>query len=231
MARKRGGLAGFYDRNKGIIKKVAPAALSFIPGVGMPLAIAAGAAMGADREGSGYFKGFDVGGAVKGGLEGYALGKGAQMAKGMLTGAKAAGATASPGLRQNAIGATGDFFPGAGGAATNPLGATAPSAGGGSFGQKARDLFGLAKKKAGSDFRSSEVLGGIAKGIYGERQSAREAELEREKLAEERRQFDVGAGFKEREAAIAAAQEADRKRREEELMAIRAQVRAMFGGG
>ena len=78
MARKRGGLAGFYDRNKGILKKAVPAALSFIPGVGIPLAAAAGAAMGADTEGKGYFKGFNVGGAVKGGLEGYGIGRGTQ---------------------------------------------------------------------------------------------------------------------------------------------------------
>lgn len=78
MARKRGGLAGFYDRNKGFLKKAVPVGLSFIPGVGIPLAAAAGAAMGADTEGKGYFSGFNVGGAVKGGLEGYGLGKGAQ---------------------------------------------------------------------------------------------------------------------------------------------------------
>ena len=78
MARKRGGIAGFYDRNKGFLKKAVPVGLSFIPGVGIPLAAAAGAAMGADTEGKGYFSGFNVGGAIKGGLEGYGLGKGAQ---------------------------------------------------------------------------------------------------------------------------------------------------------
>ncbi len=46
MARKRGGLAGVYDRNKGIIKALAPMALGAIPGVGMPLAVLAGAALG-----------------------------------------------------------------------------------------------------------------------------------------------------------------------------------------
>jgi len=94
MARKRGGLAGLYDRNKGIIKKVAPAALSFIPGAGIPLAIAAGAALGADREGYGYFEAPNVGGALRGGLEGYGIGKGTQSlaggVKGLLTGSKAA---------------------------------------------------------------------------------------------------------------------------------------------
>jgi len=84
MARKRGGLAGFYDRNKGFLKKAVPVGLSFIPGVGIPLAAAAGAAMGADTEGKGYFSGFNVGGAIKGGLEGYGLGKGAQSVRGLL---------------------------------------------------------------------------------------------------------------------------------------------------
>lgn len=75
MARKRGGLAGFYDRNKGWLKYVAPAAVGAIPGLGPMAAAAVGAAMGGDREGKSYFKGFDVGGAVKGGLSGYGMGK------------------------------------------------------------------------------------------------------------------------------------------------------------
>jgi hypothetical protein len=49
-------------------------------------------------------------------------------------------------------------------------------------------------------------------------------------MAEERRQFDASLGLKTRETDILAAQEADRKRREDELMAARAAVRAMFGG-
>jgi hypothetical protein len=82
MAKKRGGLAGVWDRNKGVIKKVAPAALSFIPGVGVPLAAAAGAAMeGLDRPGKSGI-GLDIGGAIKGGISGYGIGKGTQMAAG-----------------------------------------------------------------------------------------------------------------------------------------------------
>lgn len=75
MARKRGGLAGIWDRNKGVIKTLAPIALGAIPGVGVPLAAAAGAAMGGlDRPGKGGI-GLDVGGAIKGGISGYAGGK------------------------------------------------------------------------------------------------------------------------------------------------------------
>ena len=75
MARKRGGAAGLWDRNKGWLKSVVPAALGAIPGVGVPLAIGAGAAMrGLDRPGKRGI-GLDVGQAVRGGLEGYGMGK------------------------------------------------------------------------------------------------------------------------------------------------------------
>lgn len=82
MARKRGGLAGIWDRNKGIIKTAVPAALSFIPGVGVPLAAAAGAAMGGlDRPGKSGI-GLDVMGGIKGGISGYGIGKGTQAVAG-----------------------------------------------------------------------------------------------------------------------------------------------------
>lgn len=84
MARKRGGLAGIWDRNKGAIKLLAPMALGMIPGVGVPLAAAAGAAMGGfDRPGKRGI-GFDLGGGVKGGLSGAASGMtGAGIKKGV----------------------------------------------------------------------------------------------------------------------------------------------------
>ena len=100
MARKRGGLAGFYDKNKGLIKTLAPIALGAIPGIGMPLAVAAGAAMGADKEGKGYFKNFDVGGALKGGVAGYGQGATGAGIKGLLTGAAKSGVSATEGARQ-----------------------------------------------------------------------------------------------------------------------------------
>lgn len=86
MARKRGGLAGLYDRNKAVFRTAVPAALSFIPGVGIPLAAAAGAAMGADTAGKNYWQGFDVGGALKGGIQGASIGGGTQGLRAMLTG-------------------------------------------------------------------------------------------------------------------------------------------------
>lgn len=70
MARKRGGLAGLWDRNKGAIKTVVPMALGAIPGVGLPLAAGARAAMeGFDRPGRGGI-GFDLGQGARGALTG-----------------------------------------------------------------------------------------------------------------------------------------------------------------
>ena len=84
MARKRGGLAGFYDRNKGAIQAVAP----FVAGaVGGPLAGAAiGAAMkGLDREGKSGI-GFDFGQGIQGGISGYGAGSLGAGAKNLFTG-------------------------------------------------------------------------------------------------------------------------------------------------
>lgn len=86
MARKRGGVAGFYDRNKGWLKKAVPAGLSFIPGVGIPLAAAAGAAFGADKEGRSFFNLSNIPGALRGAVEGYGIGKGTQAVAGGVKG-------------------------------------------------------------------------------------------------------------------------------------------------
>lgn len=86
MAKKRGGVAGFYDRNKGIIQKAVPAALSFVPGVGIPLAAGAGALMrGLDRPGQRGI-GFNAFEGLKGGVEGAIVGAGTQGARALLTG-------------------------------------------------------------------------------------------------------------------------------------------------
>lgn len=72
MAKKRGGLAGLYDRNKGIIQAAAPVVAGAFGG---PMAGAAvGAAMrGLDRPGKRGI-GLDPFEAVKGGLSGYGAG-------------------------------------------------------------------------------------------------------------------------------------------------------------
>lgn len=79
MARKRGGLAGIWDRNKNIIT---PVATGLVGAFGSPIAAAAlGAAMrGLDRPGKAGI-GIDPFAAVKGGVEGYAAGSLGQSAK------------------------------------------------------------------------------------------------------------------------------------------------------
>jgi hypothetical protein len=80
MARKRGGLAGLYDRNKGVLQALAPMAAGAIGG---PLAGAAvGAAMrGLDRPGQSGI-GFDLVEGLKGGASGYMAGQTGQALKG-----------------------------------------------------------------------------------------------------------------------------------------------------
>jgi hypothetical protein len=96
MARKRGGLAGIWDRNKGVIRT---AATGLAGAFGSPLAAAAlGAAMrGLDRPGKGGI-GLDIGEAARGGLEGYGMGKLGQSARGGLQGLFAPKAAPGGGL-------------------------------------------------------------------------------------------------------------------------------------
>jgi hypothetical protein len=82
MARKRGGLAGIWDRNKNIIT---PVATGLVGAFGSPLAAAAlGATMrGLDRPGKSGI-GLDPFAAMRGGVEGYATGSlGASAKKGI----------------------------------------------------------------------------------------------------------------------------------------------------
>lgn len=73
MARKRGGLAGLYDRKKGLIRTAATVGGSLLGGPGAGAAIGA-AFRGLDREGKRGI-GFDVGQGLRGAAEGYATGK------------------------------------------------------------------------------------------------------------------------------------------------------------
>jgi hypothetical protein len=149
MARKRGGLAGIWDRNKGVIKTLAPAALSFVPGLGIPLAAAAGAAMGGfDRPGKGGI-GFDIGGGVAGGLKGAAIGAGAQGVRGLLTGGGPMGG-ALPSPKMN-VGVT----KGVGGLSQS---VSAPAAGGSSGAGMLKSLGTFARE-------NKDLIGAGAKGI------------------------------------------------------------------
>lgn len=96
MARKRGGLAGVWDRGKKYIKPIA----TFTAGMINPaLGAAVGAAMsGLDREGKSGI-GFDVKKGAIGGLQGYGMGKLGALAKGkaasLFTGSGGSGAAST----------------------------------------------------------------------------------------------------------------------------------------
>lgn len=95
--RKRGGLAGIWDRNKNIIKPLATGIVGAIPGLGPMAAAGLGAAMGGlDRPGRGGV-GLDLGGAVRGGLQGYGAGRVGEMARGGASRLLGRGATEAAG--------------------------------------------------------------------------------------------------------------------------------------
>jgi hypothetical protein len=73
MARKRGGLAGIWDRNKKILKPIATIAGGLIGGPWGAGAVG-GLIGGFDRPGKGGI-GFDFKEGIKGGIKGYAMGK------------------------------------------------------------------------------------------------------------------------------------------------------------
>ena len=72
MARKRGGLAGLYDRNKGLIQGAAPVVAGMFGGPAAGALVGA-AIKGLDREGKSGI-GLDLGQAALGGATGYAAG-------------------------------------------------------------------------------------------------------------------------------------------------------------
>lgn len=105
MGRKRGGLAGIWDRNKKIIKPVAQVGAGIIGGLlGGPAGAAAagaatGAAFGFDREGKSGI-GYDAGKGLGEGVKGAALGSLGGIGAGMVgggSGAAAGGAGAAAG--------------------------------------------------------------------------------------------------------------------------------------
>jgi hypothetical protein len=73
MARKRGGLAGLWDRNKKILKPIATVG-GFLAGGPAGAALVNGGISGLDRPGK-RGVGFDVGAGARGALQGYAGGK------------------------------------------------------------------------------------------------------------------------------------------------------------
>ena len=211
MAQKRGGLAGLYDRNKKIIRPVAKVASIF---TGNPLAMYNTNLL--TKEGGGLKATVN---------DPLWRAQAATLAGGLAAGAMRGRAAAAK------AGAMGSAAGGAAGNAGDGAGDEGQQSGGGSWLDKAVGLFTGGKGgKEGAVLKYSDVLGDIAKGIYGARKDTQDREIEREKLAENRRQFESTLGLKTREADILAAQEADRKRREADRLSARSSVRSLFGG-
>jgi hypothetical protein len=224
MARKRGGIAGFYDRNKKIIKTVAPIAAGFIPGVGPLIGAGIGAALGGDTEGKGYFKGFNTGGALMGGASGYAGAKLGQAAKGglgkMFTGGMSPvdKLTGAP-----KVGLTPTVAP-----------SVAPSvaSGGVPSSYKIGQAIGTGTAKGYKFIKENEdILGKIAGGIQATRSADLADEQARLKLAEEGRWFDEQQKLRVRQQANLDQDAAMTKQQFDELNATRAKLRALLTGG
>lgn len=255
MAKKRGGIAGFYDRNKKIIKPVATGLAGMF---GTPaLGAAVGAAFGGlDRPGKSGI-GLDVMGAAKGGLSGYAAGSAGQ-SLGKMAGIDKIGGLQSAGTRLSGLftggGKAASGAQAAGVASKSPVGMlNAPTdfADISGLGSKyvtampagmpplSTDLMGAATSGGSSPSRSGNLgslfgkegmiqqnmplLSGVGKGIMGVRQGSLDQQAADATMAQRKYEFDKTYG-------IDAAQEADRKRREDDLQAQRAAFRAMFTG-
>lgn len=218
MAKKRGGIAGFYDRNKGIIQKAVPAALSFIPGAGIPLAAGAGALMrGLDRPGKAGI-GFDPFAALKGGVEGAVVGAGTQGARALLTGGgpmagtvPKIGGRAASAVTQNPLG---NFPMGIG----PELGGTT----GGATPQKS-----MSWKDA---FKQPQVLAGGVQGLLGMLPDAKSAAMaEQTKLGQG--QLDLQKAQFEEEKRRADMEQERRRRIAELLMPLMQQSFGQYYGG
>ena len=104
--KKRGGIAGAYDRNKEVILPLAAGALGLVTGgLAAPMAGMA-LARGVDREGKGGI-GFDVGNAARGAMQGAVAGSIGKMAGGLMPGAGGSAATAAAPASSVAMGGVG----------------------------------------------------------------------------------------------------------------------------
>jgi hypothetical protein len=177
--RKRGGLAGLWDRNKNILKPLATGVAGALTG-GLGAA-ALGAAMGGlDRPGRGGI-GLNLGGAARGALAGYGMGKLGQAGAaklGSMFGAGPAGAVAQPQLlgqlassdpmqsgQMNARMVTGGTpgLPAAGRMASTGLSQQLAGAAGpvGMPANLARNIGGTMTQGVGGMERLRDVLGGV----------------------------------------------------------------------
>jgi hypothetical protein len=229
MARKRGGIAGFYDRNKKAIKTIAPIAAGFIPGVGPLIGAGLGAALGGDTEGKGYFKGFNTGGAIKGGVTGYGGAKLGQAAKGGLgrifTGGGVPSMSASTLPSATSVmpgGLSDDVIMRGGNMAANVSGGGMP----GSY---------KVGKAIGSGARflkdNEDTIGKIAGGVQAIRKDALADEQIRLQREENARVFDEQQKLRVRQQANLDQDAMMTKQQFDELNANRARLRAILTGG
>jgi hypothetical protein len=174
MARKRGGLAGVWDRNKQIIKPVATLAAGALTG-GAGGAVVGGLMNGLDREGKGGI-GFDAKRGAVGAATGYGMGKvGGALKSGVMS---RMGANAGNQLvANNPLGAAAIR------GASGNTGAMSMPDGAANVGRKFMSGVGGALKNGAT----VKALGDTALGAYGAVQDNRTAKIERER--EERRRM------------------------------------------
>jgi hypothetical protein len=211
MARKRGGLAGLWDRGKHIIKPIATIGAGLInPALG---AAVGGAIGGLDRPGQGGI-GFDIKQGALGAAKGYAMGKSAQGLKGLFTSGAAPAISGS----MPAVGIT----PGGAGPLTQSM-ATMNSA--------AQQASAIAPNVVipKEPFQMPNILKDLftAQGIGGVASGAMGALSDERKLAQSQRQFERTAGLNESRFAEEKRQAALNEERRRKV----AQLMAMFAPG
>jgi len=227
MARKRGGIAGFYDRNKKIIKPVATglAGLFGTPALGAAVGAAFG---GLDRPGKSGI-GLDVMGAAKGGLSGYAAGSAGQ-SLGKMAGIGKIGSLQSAGSK------LGSMFTGrlpgmaAGKLPSMPDGLTSVYDTQ-NRSSNAANLGKMASKGAGFLKEYEDVLGKAAGGLQATRNADLADEQVRLRIAEEARQFDEAQKLRVRQQGNYDQTAMMDKQQFDELNANRARLRAILTGG
>jgi hypothetical protein len=179
MARKRGGLAGIWDRNKKIIKPIATLAAGALTG-GAGGALVGGLMGGLDREGKGGI-GFDVGQGAMGAAKGFGMGKlgqgiGTRLGMPGMFGSGAPSANTL--LAQNPMGAA--AIRGAGSGIAN----SAAAQGAGNMGLMS-SIGGFLK-----DGKNLKALGDTAIGGMNAVNANRQQRMEREEMERRRRMED-----------------------------------------
>jgi hypothetical protein len=177
MARKRGGLAGLWDRNKHVIKPVATLAAGALTG-GAGGALVGGLMNGLDREGKGGI-GFDVGRGAVGAATGYGMGKiGGALKSGVMS--RMGGNAATELLANNPAGA----------AAIRGVPAATMGAGGGGLQQGVLSRLGSGAANFLRDGKNLAAIGNTAMGAANAMNQNAQLRMEREAIARRQRLED-----------------------------------------